>query len=68
MAPVTDIDILVTDSGVEQKYVDQLREMGVQIIVAEVQQAEASKETAKPVSAKDSEPLNVMGDGVTISG
>jgi DeoR/GlpR family transcriptional regulator of sugar metabolism len=50
VAPVTDIDILVTDSGVEQKYVDQLREMGVQIIVAEVQQAEASKENAKPLS------------------
>ena len=43
VAPVTDIDILVTDNGVEQKYVDQLREMGVQVIIAEVKSEEASK-------------------------
>jgi DeoR/GlpR family transcriptional regulator of sugar metabolism len=43
VAPVTDIDILVTDSGVDQKYVEQLREMGVQVIVAEVKNAEPSR-------------------------
>lgn len=35
VGPVTDIDILVTDSGTETAYVDQLREAGLQVMVAE---------------------------------
>lgn len=36
VAPVTDLNILVTDAGVDSKYVNQLREAGVEVIVAEI--------------------------------
>lgn len=35
VAPVTDVDILVTDSGVDTKYLRPLRESGVELILAE---------------------------------
>jgi DeoR family transcriptional regulator, fructose operon transcriptional repressor len=35
VGPVTDIDILVTDLGTESHYVKDLREAGVQVVVAE---------------------------------
>jgi hypothetical protein len=35
---VTDIDVLVTDSGTEPKYIKSLREAGVEVLVAAVQE------------------------------
>jgi DeoR family fructose operon transcriptional repressor len=35
VGPVTDIDILVTDSGTDPKYVQELRDSGLQVIVAD---------------------------------
>ena len=35
VGPVTDIDILVTDSGTDPKYVQELRDSGLQVIIAE---------------------------------
>jgi DeoR/GlpR family transcriptional regulator of sugar metabolism len=39
VGPVTDIDILITDSGTNQKHVQELRDAGLQVIVAETAQA-----------------------------
>lgn len=36
VGPVTDIDILVTDSKTEQKYIDELRELKIDVQVAEI--------------------------------
>ncbi len=36
VGPVTDIDIMVTDSGVDTKYIRLLREAGVEVILADV--------------------------------
>jgi DeoR family fructose operon transcriptional repressor len=38
VGPVTDIDVLVTDSGTDAKYIKSLRDAGVEVIVAEVQE------------------------------
>jgi len=38
VGPVTDIDILVTDSGTDSKYIEALREAGVEVVVAEVEE------------------------------
>ena len=35
VGPVTDIDILVTDSGTDPKYIQELRDAGLQVMVAE---------------------------------
>jgi DeoR family transcriptional regulator, fructose operon transcriptional repressor len=35
VGPVTDINILVTDCGTERSYIDQFREAGLQVVVAE---------------------------------
>lgn len=35
VGPVTDIDILVTDAGTDAKFIEDLREAGLQVIVAE---------------------------------
>ena len=35
VGPVTDIDILITDSGTDPNYIKDLRDAGVQVIVAE---------------------------------
>jgi DeoR family transcriptional regulator, fructose operon transcriptional repressor len=37
VGPVTDIDVLVTDSGTDPKYVKALREAGVEVVVADGQ-------------------------------
>src|SRR5271170_1576632 len=37
VGPVADIDVLVTDSGTDQKYIKGLREAGVEVVVAELQ-------------------------------
>ncbi|MGB7593764.1 MAG: DeoR/GlpR family DNA-binding transcription regulator [Terriglobia bacterium] len=37
VGPVTDLHILVTDSGVGQEYVEQLREKGIQVLIASAQ-------------------------------
>lgn len=68
VAPVTDIDILVTDSGVEQKYVEQLRDKGIQVIIAEVKTGEARKEKGKPLPEVGRQSLQVLGGGVSVSG
>lgn len=39
VGPVTDVDILVTDSGVDAKYIRPLRETGVELILADVRLA-----------------------------
>jgi DeoR family transcriptional regulator, fructose operon transcriptional repressor len=39
VGPVTDIDILVTDSGADTKYIRPLRETGVELILADVRVA-----------------------------
>lgn len=41
VGPVTDIDILVTDSGADPKYLRALRETGVELILADVRGATA---------------------------
>jgi DeoR/GlpR family transcriptional regulator of sugar metabolism len=38
VGPVADIDVLVTDSGTDQKYIKGLREAGIEVVVAEVQE------------------------------
>ena len=38
VGPVADIDVLVTDSGTDPKYIKGLREAGVEVMVAEVQE------------------------------
>ena len=38
VGPVTDIDVLVTDSGTDAKYIKGLREAGVEVIVAELKE------------------------------
>jgi hypothetical protein len=35
---VADIDVLVTDSGTDPKYIKDLREAGVEVVVAELQE------------------------------
>jgi hypothetical protein len=38
VGPVADIDILVTDSGTDLKYIKGMRKAGVEVIVAELQE------------------------------
>jgi DeoR/GlpR family transcriptional regulator of sugar metabolism len=38
VGPVTDIDVLVTDSGTDPKHIKGLREAGVEVVVAELQE------------------------------
>ena len=40
VGPVSDINTLVTDSGTDAKYINDLREAGLEVIVAEVQPAQ----------------------------
>jgi DeoR family fructose operon transcriptional repressor len=40
VGPVVDITTLVTDNGIDPKYVNELREAGVEVIVAETQPAQ----------------------------
>ena len=42
VGPVTDIDILITDSGTDSEYIEQLRETGLQVIVAEAARTKAA--------------------------
>jgi DeoR family fructose operon transcriptional repressor len=46
VGPVNDIDTLITDSGTDLKYINDLREAGVEVIVAETQ-------PAKPAARKN---------------
>jgi DeoR/GlpR family transcriptional regulator of sugar metabolism len=39
VGPVTDIDVLVTDSGTQPKYIKGLREAGVEVEVAEIKES-----------------------------
>lgn len=51
VGPVTDIDILVTDSRVDTKYIGLLREAGVEVILADVRPSRndsMQSEFAKP--------------------
>jgi DeoR family fructose operon transcriptional repressor len=36
VGPVSDIDVLVTDSGTDPKHIEQLKEAGIEVLVAEV--------------------------------
>jgi DeoR family fructose operon transcriptional repressor len=40
VGPVADITTLVTDDGTDPKYINELREAGIEVIVAEMQQAQ----------------------------
>ena len=44
VGPVTDVDTIVTDAGVDERYVQQLQDKGVQVIVAEVTAPGVKKE------------------------
>ena len=46
VGPVSDIDILITDSGTDPRYVEELREFGLQVIVAEVGESKPKKPLA----------------------
>jgi DeoR/GlpR family transcriptional regulator of sugar metabolism len=50
VGPVTDIDVLVTDSGTNPSYIQQLQDAGLQVLVAEPGQA--IKATIHPQSSK----------------
>jgi DeoR/GlpR family transcriptional regulator of sugar metabolism len=39
VGPVTDIDILITDSGTDPKYLKALREAGVEVVIAGMQES-----------------------------
>jgi DeoR family transcriptional regulator, fructose operon transcriptional repressor len=43
VGPVTDIDILITDSGTDPKYVDELRDAGLQVLVADSARGKSSE-------------------------
>jgi DeoR/GlpR family transcriptional regulator of sugar metabolism len=47
VGPVSDIDVLVTDSGTDSKYVKGLREAGVEVVVAEVQEIRKARHKGK---------------------
>jgi len=40
VGPVSDINTLVTDDGTDPKYIDDLREVGVEVIIAQTQPAQ----------------------------
>ncbi|MGD0226442.1 MAG: DeoR/GlpR family DNA-binding transcription regulator [Terriglobia bacterium] len=42
VGPATDLDILVTDAGVDQAYVERLQEQGLKIIIANIQSPNTS--------------------------
>lgn len=44
VGPVTDIDVLVTDSGTDPTYVKALREMGIDVVIAGVQETRRTKQ------------------------
>jgi DeoR family fructose operon transcriptional repressor len=59
VGPITDIDILVTDSGADPQYLRPLREAGVELILADVRKqpietdgSEAARIRARPGTAK----------------
>lgn len=59
VGPVTDVNILVTDSGVDAKYLRPLRESGVELILAdtlgpsvEIPRIDAGKARGRPVSGR----------------
>jgi DeoR family fructose operon transcriptional repressor len=43
VAPVTDLDVLITDPGTDAAHIDQLREMGLEVIVAGQSSPEAHR-------------------------
>ncbi|MGC2172506.1 MAG: hypothetical protein WA623_14070 [Candidatus Sulfotelmatobacter sp.] len=43
VGPVADIDVLVTDSGTDPKYLQGLREAGVEVVVAGLHETRRSK-------------------------
>jgi DeoR/GlpR family transcriptional regulator of sugar metabolism len=46
VGPVSDIDILITDSGTDARYIDELRDAGVQVVVAEAARAKRNEPAA----------------------
>ena len=47
VGPVTDIDVLVTDSGTDPKYIKALREAGVDVLIAQLEQVGKSQHKKK---------------------
>lgn len=50
---VTDIDILVTDSGTDPKHIQELRELGMEVIVAEVPRLQRARRDGKYMNKRD---------------
>jgi DeoR/GlpR family transcriptional regulator of sugar metabolism len=46
VGPVTDLNILVTDSGIEHEYVEKLTEQGVKVVIASCQAGSPSAHTS----------------------
>lgn len=53
VGPVTDVHILVTDSRADPKYVKELRESGLQVIIAESESAAYKQEKSKTFKQKN---------------
>jgi DeoR/GlpR family transcriptional regulator of sugar metabolism len=52
VGPVSDIDILVTDSGTDPRYIKELRESGLELIVAEGKSSDTKAPNQKQVNNK----------------
>jgi DeoR/GlpR family transcriptional regulator of sugar metabolism len=52
VGPVTDLDILVTDSATESKYLRPLRESGVELILADVRDPAAENPRDEPAKSR----------------
>ncbi|MGA9392796.1 MAG: DeoR/GlpR family DNA-binding transcription regulator [Candidatus Sulfotelmatobacter sp.] len=53
VGPVSDLDVLVTDSATDPKYIRALREAGVEVIVAELQEARRGTHKKNILKQKD---------------
>jgi DeoR family fructose operon transcriptional repressor len=52
VGPVNDVNILVTDSATDSKYISDLREAGLEVIVAEIVQNQPLARHNRATSAK----------------
>jgi DeoR family fructose operon transcriptional repressor len=55
VGPVSDINTLVTDSGTDAKYINDLREAGLEVIVAEVQPAQSPAQNNRSDSKEETD-------------
>jgi DeoR/GlpR family transcriptional regulator of sugar metabolism len=52
VGPVTDLDVVVTDSGTDPKYIEGLREAGVEVMVAELEETPKLKHKRTHIGKK----------------